>query len=330
MNSAHKTRSDDKRDTVRNAVALMQHQTRAKAAGMGKAAEAVLGLIDAIKSHQAEDSKRKRFCEAQLGSNEDAKAKLQGELTRLKARQDFLGSEVGTLGTQVEDLKKEAQDFTDRLSKLEEVRSKEKESYDASSRDRALTIKVVKKAKAILEGFYNSKDATALAEVNASPKKAPDTWQLGSSRNGNLGSSVIAMLDTIVWDFQKEQSDAEKAEENAEAELEKVREDTKTLFDKKLEHVSKLLQEKARDAQELSQVKADVELKGTSLAATEDTLAKLGEDCTQLLAGFDKTLADRQKQIYQLKDVAEILGGATVGTRTGVRAGLLELQSLRP
>ncbi|CAJ1420767.1 unnamed protein product [Effrenium voratum] len=104
MNSAHKTRSDDKRDTVRNAVALMQHQTRAKAAGMGKAAEAVLGLIDAIKSHQAEDSKRKRFCEAQLGSNEDAKAKLQGELTRLKARQDFLGSEVGTLGTQVEEI----------------------------------------------------------------------------------------------------------------------------------------------------------------------------------------------------------------------------------
>lgn len=80
---------------------------------------------------------------------------------------------------------------------------------------------MVKKAKSIVEGFYKSKDLTAFSQEDASPPKV--TWKLGSSRNGNLGSSVIAMLDTIVEDFQKEQKDADAAEEKAEEELAKVR-----------------------------------------------------------------------------------------------------------
>jgi len=37
----------------------MQQQTADKAQGMGKAAEAVLQLVEAIQGHQAEDTKRR-------------------------------------------------------------------------------------------------------------------------------------------------------------------------------------------------------------------------------------------------------------------------------
>lgn len=325
MSSKHRM-SEDRKDSIRDAVALMQQQTADKAQGMGKAAEAVLQLVEAIQGHQAEDTKRKQFCEFQLDGSQDTKAKLQGEVARLKARQAYLSSEVTSLTSEVEGLKKDAAKFTDRLSQLEEVRSKEQDSYKASSRDRGLTLKVVKKAKSIVEGFYKSKDLTAFSQEDASPPKV--TWKLGSSRNGNLGSSVIAMLDTIVEDFQKEQKDADAAEEKAEEELAKVRSETKSLFDKKLEHVSKLLQEKARDAEELTQVKADAELTTSSLTATEDALVKLGKDCTKLMADYEKVAKERRKQILQLQDVADILSGATVGARTGLKVGLLELQSL--
>lgn len=314
-----------KKDLVRKAVALMQHQTKEKAKGMDKAAEAVLGLVEAIRNHQTEDTKRKHFCEFQIDENEDAKRKLAGEVARLKAREDYLSSETMSLSKEVDTLKKEAATFTERLTQFEEARSKEQESYRASTRDRGLTIKVVQKAKSIVEGFYKSNDPTSLFEQKAEPK---ETWRLGRSRNGGLGSSVIAMLDTIVSDFKKEQADADQAEQASAEELDKVRSDTKSLFDKKLEHVSKLLQEKARDAQELSQVKADAELKTASLSATEDALSKLGSDCTSLLATYEKLTDERRKQILQLQDVADILSGATVGSRTGLNAGLLELQSL--
>lgn len=102
-----------------------------------------------------------------------------------------------------------------------QVRGKEQDSYKASTRDRGLTLKVVKKAKSIVEGFYKSKDPTSFSQEEASPPKVP--WKLGSSRNDNLGSSVIAMLDTIVDDFGKEQQDADKAEEKAEKELAQAR-----------------------------------------------------------------------------------------------------------
>ena len=101
-----------------------------------------------------------------------------------------------------------------------QARSKEQESYRASTRDRGLTIKVVQKAKSIVEGFYKSNDPTSLFEQKAEPK---ETWRLGRSRNGGLGSSVIAMLDTIVSDFKKEQADADQAEQASAEELDKAR-----------------------------------------------------------------------------------------------------------
>eukprot|EP00913_Durusdinium_trenchii_P023252 g21830.t1 len=206
-----------------------------------------------------------------------------------------------SLSKEVDTLKKEAATFTERLTQFEEARSKEQESYRASTRDRGLTIKVVQKAKSIVEGFYKSNDPTSLFEQKAEPK---ETWRLGRSRNGGLGSSVIAMLDTIVSDFKKEQADADQAEQASAEELDKVRSDT-------------------------NQVKADAELKTASLSATEDALSKLGSDCTSLLATYEKLTDERRKQILQLQDdVADILSGATVGSRTGLNAGLLELQSL--
>jgi len=319
----------------------MQRQTQDKASGMGKAAEAVLGLVDAIESHQEEDTKRKNFCEVQSGNNENSKTKIEGDLVRLKARQEFLESEVGTITTEVDQLKKEAEAFTARTAKLEAARAKEKAAYKESSADRELTVKVVQKAKVIVERFYKSKDPQGLIQrsfkadvtaTNATKKERtapPETWTLSSSRKGGLGQSVIAMLETILWDFSKEQSDADKEEKEAVAALDKIREDTKELFDKKIGHVSRLLQEKARDAQELTQVKADSELKTASLVATKDALSKLDKECTELIASYDKVAKERQRQMMQLKDVADILGGATVGARTGVKAGLLALESLQ-
>lgn len=338
--SESNAKGEEKEDSLRRAVALMQHQTHDKAEGMGKAAEAVLGLVDAIESHQEEDAKRKDFCEIQVGNNKDSKAKIEGDLVRLKAREAFLESEVGTTSKEVEELKAEAKTFTDRLKKLEAARAKEKASYQESTKDRELTVQVVKKAKGIVESFYQTKDPQGLVQVHDhkvdgsdEPKKEtkppPETWTLGSSRKGGLGQSVIAMLDTIMWDFQKEQQDAEKAEKKADDSLEKIREDTTKLFDKKLAHVSRLLQEKARNAEELTQVKADSSLKTTALTATSGTLSKLEKECTDLLANFRKVEKERKRQIWQLKDVADILSGATVGARTGVTAGLLALESLQ-
>jgi len=338
--SESNAKGEEKEDALRRAVALMQHQTHDKAEGMGKAAEAVLGLVDAIQSHQEEDAKRKDFCEIQMGNNKDSKAKIEGDLVRLKAREAFLESEVGTTSKEVEELKAEAKTFTDRLKKLEVARAKEKASYKESTKDRELTVQVVKKAKGIVESFYQTKDPQGLVQVHDhkvdasdEPKKEkkapPETWTLGSSRKGGLGQSVIAMLDTIMWDFQKEQKDAEKAEKKADDSLDKIREDTTKLFDKKLAHVSRLLQEKARNAEELTQVKADSDLKTTALTATSGALSKLEKECTDLLANFQKVEKERKRQIWQLKDVADILSGATVGARTGVTAGLLALESLQ-
>lgn len=76
--------------------------------------------------------------------------------------------------------------------------------------------KVLVKAKTILEDFYKSKDPR-----NGLITASRSTWSLSS--RSELGPSVLNLLDTIMADFKKEQSDAFKADEAAEQELEKAR-----------------------------------------------------------------------------------------------------------
>lgn len=292
---------------VKKAVQLMLTQSKDKADGMRKAAEAVQGLIKAIDGHLKEAAARKRFCDVQIRLKKDAKETLEGQLSRINARQAFLSSDMGMLSTQVANLKQEAQNFLARLKQLEAVRSREMSDHEDATRDRQLTIKVVKKVKSIMQGFYNSPGSSSLIELGAADQSSNSTWKLGNSKQGTLGSSLMSMLETIVATFEKEQSDADKEKADAQQALLQLRQDTKLLIDRKTDEIAKFLTEKALAAQELSQVKAEDAVKSSSLATNEEAHSILDKNCADLLANYQALRQEHSEQISELKDVAEML-----------------------
>jgi hypothetical protein len=292
---------------VKKAVQLMLTQSKDKADGMRKAAEAVQGLIKAIEGRLKEAAARKRFCDVQIRLKKDAKETLEGQLSRINARQAFLNSDMGMLSTQVANLKQEAKNYLARLKQLEGVRSREMRDHEDATRDRQLTIKVVKKVKSIVQGFYKSPASSSLIELGAADQSSNSTWKLGNSKQGTLGSSLMSMLETIVATFEKEQSDANKENADAQHALLQLRQDTKLFIDRKTDEIAKLLTEKALAAQELSQVKAEDAVKSSSLATNEEAHNILDKNCADLLANYQALRQEHAEQISDLKDVAEML-----------------------
>jgi len=297
---------------IRKAVQLMLVQSKDKADGMHKAAEAVQGLIQAIEQHSKEATARKRFCDVQIRLKKDTKQTLDGQLSRVNARQAFLSSNMGMVSTEVANLKQGTKNFLANLKQLEAVRAREIADHLDASRDRQLTIKVVMKAKSIVQGLYNLPGGSSLLEVGMADQSINSsspygTWKLGSSKQGTLGSSLVAMLETIVATFEKEQTDADKEETDAQQGLLQLRQDTKILIDRKTNEISKLLTEKALAAQELSQVHAEDAVKISSLATNQEALSILDKDCADLLTNDQALRQERSEQISELKDVADML-----------------------
>ena len=108
-----------------------------------------------------------------------------------------------------------------------EVRSRERMSYQSSSKHRGLTQKVLVKAKEILEEFYKSKDPRNGYITGYTGSRS--TWSLNS--RSELGPSVLNLLETIMADFKKEQSDADRGEKLADQELEKALVDSTRFLD---------------------------------------------------------------------------------------------------
>lgn len=301
---------------VRKAVQLMLTQSKDKADGMRKAAEGVRGLIQAIEGHLKEAAARKRFCDVQMRLKKDAKEVLENQLSRITAREAFLSSNIGMLRDQVGNLKQEAKTALARLKQLEAVRARENTDHEDATRDRQLTIKVVKKATSIVHSLYNTPNSSSsfielgMAEQNENSSSTFGKLRLGSSKQGTLHSSLKTMLATIITTFEKEQSDEDQEQVDAEQTLLQLRQDTKLIIDRKTDEISKLLTEKALDAQELSQVKAEDAVKTSSLETNEEARGLLDKSCRELLANYQSLRKERSDQINDLKDVAEMLSAS--------------------
>jgi len=125
------------------------------------------------------------------------------------------------------------------------------------------------------------------------------------------------MINLLIKDLDKEMTTAETVEKDSQA-----------VFDRKKQQESALLQRVASNSVELAQVKADAESSEKASTSAEELLKKLDKDCTDLLTNYDATYKERQNQLYGLQDVAEILGGASLGSN-GLKSGLLELKALK-
>jgi len=309
---------------------LIMQQTKSKGEGLDQAAEAVQKLMEAIKKTQKEDAKRRDFCKSQKSVEEGNKIIADGQVVRLKSRIGFLESEIKELKTEAEALGDDAKGFEDKLKNLQKVRFEEKAAYQEAHKERELTMKVLEKAKSIVSNFYESTDQTKseFFQVDAEPSKPPALWNPGSSRQEDLGNAVVQLLEGLIVGFEKEQKDADEEFEKDQSESADLEKDSQAVFDRKKTQESALLQRVASNSVELAQVKADAESSEKASTSAEELLKKLDKDCTDLLTNYDATYKERQNQLYGLQDVAEILGGASLGSN-GLKSGLLQLKALK-
>jgi len=164
-------------------------------------------------------------------------------------------------------------------------------------------------------GIANTGIAVSFAQVSlhtqqkAAPGPPPETWGAYSTKSEE-NTGVIAMIDLLIKDLDKEMTEAETDEKNSQADYETMMKDSaekRTTDSKALSQKGSAKADTEAALQETSSHLAD---ETKELMATEKYIASLHAECDWLLQYFDARKEARAGEVDSLQKAKAVLSGA--------------------
>merc|ERR1719326_2228824 len=149
----------------------------------------------------------------------------------------------------------------------------------------------------------------AHVQHKVAPAPPPETWGAYSKKSEESGG-VIALMDMIVKDLDKEMTVAETEEKDAQADYEQTMKDS---AEKRAEDAKTLENKEAALADMQASLEKDTETKKSTvkeLAATMQYIASLHSECDWLLQYFDVRAEARASEVDALGKAKAVLSGA--------------------
>jgi len=312
--------------------------------GFEKIVKLIDGLVATLKTEQQDDEHKREYCEAQLDLADDKRKVLEHSVAdtetvieESKERLATLAEEIKALQAGIAALDKSVADATAQR-KAESAENKELVASNGAAKELILF------AKNRLQKFYNPKLYSAAPERELSegdriyeneggyiPTEAPGGiantgisafTQLLSTvhahpppaaaaaykKTGSAG--VMAMMDLLVQDLDKETTETETEEANAQEEYQRVMaesaakrtEDSKALTDKEMA--------KADVNSSIQQSQADRKSTSRELMGTMKYISSLKAECDWLLKYFNVRKQARTDEIDSLQRAKAVLSGA--------------------
>jgi len=313
--------------------------------GFDKVIKMVDNMVVELGKEQVDDDHKLEYCQTQFDSTDDKKKTLTRDISDADAaiattedNSATLSAEITTLQAGIKGLDKSVQEATEQR-KNENVEFKELMAADSAA------VQLLGKAKNRLAKFYNpamyapppkrelSREdkiysnlggempaAPVLVQVSLhahsrrsdgldSPAPPPATWDAYQTKSGE-SNGVVAMIDLLIKDLDKELTEAKTEESNSQKDYEQLMGDS--------------AEKRATDTKSLtekSEAKADTEMtlqghkegrraSGKELMAVEKYGKSLALECDWLVKHHDVRKEARASEVESLKNAKAVLNGA--------------------
>jgi len=310
--------------------------------GFDKIIKMIDGLIVTLKAEGVADADKKAYCEAEFDKSEDKAKELKLDISDLekaladgKESIETLGAEIAALVDGIKKLDKSVAEATD-------IRKQEHDEFVSTLAGNSAAKDILGFAKNRLNKFYNPKQykaapkrelteeeqitvnnggtlaptaapggiaGTGISALQAAPPPPPEA-NLAYKKSGEESGGVIAMIDLLVADIDKENQVMTLEEKDGQKDYEKLISDSaeKRALDSKA-----ITDKESAKAEAEAGVETDTEdskSKGTELMETDKYIAGLHAECDWLLQNFDARQSARTGEIDALGKAKDVLSGA--------------------
>merc|ERR1719310_1544582 len=261
----------------------------------GKVVKMIDDMIALLKTEQTDDNNKKEYCNTLLDKTEDDLKSLELTVSDLgKAIADYK-ERIATLTEEIEALEDGIKSLDKQVAEATEDRKEEhEENVETLASDNAAK-DLIGIAKNRMNKFYNPKlykpppkveTAMFVQRSGVAPPPPPETFG-AYAKKGEESGGVIAMMDMMVADLDKEITEIETEEKENQAEYEQFMKDS--------------AEKRANDAKSIEDKEsAKADLEGNLVASKEEHASKMKEamntakylsevhgDCDWLLTNFE-------------------------------------------
>merc|ERR1740121_2541667 len=308
-------------------------------------------MIDALaanlKKEQTDDDSKKEYCEAEFDKSDDKKKSKENSIADSEAAIADMEGLIATLTEEIAALEAGIKALDESVAEATELRKTENSDYKTLMTDDTNAKEVLLWAKNRLNKFYNPKlykappkrdlsaeesvtvsmggtlaptpapggiantGIGALTQVSVAPPPPPETFG-PYTKKGESSTGVIAMIDLLVGDLDKEMQEADVMEKDSQREYEEMMADSAT---KRAQDSKSLTDKNSAKAAEEAALQAEADKKADTskeLALTLEYIGSLHAECDWLLKYYEVRKAARTSEVEALGRARAVLGGADI------------------
>jgi len=315
-------------------------------AGFGKIIKIIDELVVQLGNEQKEDDQKKDYCDAEFDKTEDKAKGLDNDISDAETAIDDATESIGNLKASIEALDDGIRALDKEVESATETRQEEHADFTETSAGNAAAVDLLKFAKNRLNKFYNpslykappkrelSEDeqitlnmggtlapteapggiaGTGIGLVqdhNGAAPPPPPAADLAYKTKGEESSGVIAMIDTLVNDVEKEMQEAALEEKDAQGDYEKFMTDA---GNKRAEDSKSMSDDEGSLAEAQESLVSNKELLKNKKFEAMETAQYMGElhaECDWLLKFYEMRKEARVGEIEAMGKAKDVLNGA--------------------
>merc|ERR1719454_1139819 len=307
-------------------------------------------MVVTLKTEQADDDNKKEYCAKQFDLSDDKKKSLERSISDLETAIDDAKEGIAAKQADIKALGASIKALDKAVAEATEQRKEENEDFQALMASDSAAKEILGFAKNRLNKFYNPSlykpppkreltdedratlaaggtlapteapggiagtGVTVLADVSehnaakpAPPPEAPGAYK----KKGQESNGVIAMIDLIVKDLDKEMTVAKTEEKDAQGDYEQTMKDSAS---KRAQDSKSLADAEAALADMQATLEKSTDEHGSTtkeLGATHQYIQSLHNECDWLLQYFDVRKEARTSEIDALGKAKAVLSGAS-------------------
>jgi chromosome segregation ATPase len=298
--------------------------------GLEKVIKMIDDMVVTLKAEQGDDDNKVEYCGKQLDEADDKKKDLEQKISDLETAMATTEDSIATAKDEIAALGKSIKDLDKQVAEATEQRKAEHEEFSSLMSSNTAAKDLLGIAKNRLNKFYNPKlykppaSAASFVQVfqhvvREAPAPPPETWD-AYSKKSQENTGVIAMIDLLIKDLDKEMVEAETEEENNQKEYEELMKDSAEKRATASKQLTDKTSAKASMEADLQQAKEQHKSSGKELMATAKFISSLHAECDWLMKYYDVRKEARSSEIDALKNAKAVLSGADFSlVQTGLR-----------
>merc|ERR1719198_341943 len=245
-----------------------------------------------------------------MGDLDHAIGKTEESLKRMGNTKKELQGEIAKLENDIDSTKKDQEE-------LLKFRNKEVKDFRQALKDDTDAIALMKQAIEALTKFYtDNKIPLALAqapEYTENPDKAPETWSGDYGGRKSESTGILAILEMLVEDVEKEMSEARADDADAQAKYEKQNGALQETLETQEATKATLETEKADLEEKIDAYEKYKTGKSGDKDAENDTKKALATECKWVKTHFESRRDKRKKEMDGLVEAKGFLAGVASG-----------------